>query len=173
MVIAMKKTYLTLVVIIILALGSNPVLLAAETPATLDVKTLSARLANQAAMAAFAECSKRGFHTAVAVTNREGNLLAFIRSPLAGPHTIEVSQRKAYTAATYQTPTIRMMEREHLKFSPGVLLLGGGLPINIGGNFYGAIAVSGAPAEKVSGDVDEACANAGVDAIREELEFAE
>ena len=146
---------------------------AAQEPAVIDLKTLSPRLANQAAMSAFLDCAKRGFNVAVAVVARDGNLLAFIRSPLAGPHTIEVSQRKAYTAATYQTPTSQMMQREHLKFSPGVLLLGGGLPINIGGNFYGAIAVSGAPAEKVSGDIDEKCAAMGINTIQEEVEFAE
>jgi uncharacterized protein GlcG (DUF336 family) len=146
---------------------------ATEGPATLAVKTLAARLANQAVVTAYNECSKRGFHVAVALVSREGTLLAFMRSPLAGTHTVEVSQRKAFTAATYQTPTSQMMEREHLKFSPGVLLLGGGLPITIGGHFYGAIAVSGAPAEKTSGDVDEQCARAGIDAIREEVEFAE
>lgn len=31
----------------------------------------------------------------------------------------------------------------------------------------------GAPAEKISGDVDDACARAGIDAIREDIEFAE
>lgn len=29
------------------------------------------------------------------------------------------------------------------------------------------------PAEKISGDVDDACARAGIDAIREDIEFAE
>ena len=62
---------------------------------------------------------------------------------------------------------------EHLKNAPGVLLLGGGVPVQIGGHFYGAIGVSGAPAEMISGDVDDACARAGIDAIREDNEFAE
>jgi uncharacterized protein GlcG (DUF336 family) len=53
------------------------------------------------------------------------------------------------------------------------LLLGGGLPISVGGQFYGGIGVSGAPAEKNAGDVDEECARAGIDIIKEELEFAE
>jgi len=143
-----------------------------ETP-YVETRTLSASLANKAVMAAFDVCSKRGFHIAAALTGRDGNLLAFIRSPLAGPHTVEVSQRKAYTAATYQASTLSMMQREELKFSPNVLLLGGGLPIRIGGHFYGAIGISGAPAEKVSGDVDEQCAQAGIDAVREAIEFSE
>ena len=31
----------------------------------------------------------------------------------------------------------------------------------------------GAPFEKVIGDIDEACANAGIDAVREDIEFAD
>jgi uncharacterized protein GlcG (DUF336 family) len=146
--------------------------LADEIP-FVQTRTLSATLANQAMLAAYSECSKRGFHVAVALTSRDGQLQAFLRSPLAGPHTVQVSQRKAYTAATYQSSTLSMREREELKFSPGVLLLGGGLPISIGGHFYGAIAVSGAPAEKITGDVDQQCAQSGIDAIREVLEFSE
>ena len=49
-----------------------------------------------------------------------------------------------------------MMSMKELAFSPGVLLVGGGLPINIGGHFYGGVGVSGAPFEKVIGDFDEA-----------------
>jgi uncharacterized protein GlcG (DUF336 family) len=146
--------------------------LADEAP-FIETRTLSAAMAHKAVLAAFDECSKRGFHVAAALTGRDGTLLAFIRSPLAGPHTVEVSQRKAFTAATYQASTLSMMQRDELKFSPGVLLLGGGLPIRIGGHFYGAIAISGAPAEKVSGDVDEQCAQAGIDAIRDAIEFSE
>ena len=144
----------------------------AEQQPVVTLKALNAHIANEAAMAAYQACSNRGFHVAVAVNDRQGRLLAFIRSPLSGPHTIKVSIRKAFTAATYRTPTSSMMNRKHLARSPGVLLLGGGLPIDIGGNFYGAIAVSGAPAEKSPGDVDEACAQAGIDAISEAIEFA-
>ena len=134
---------------------------------------LGAEAAHTVAVAALRECRGRGYQVAVAVVDRGGRLLAFARDPLAGTHTIEVSQRKAFTAATYQSPTSAMMGRAELAASPGVLLLGGGLPIRVGGHFYGAVAVSGAPAEKVSGDVDEACAQAGIEAVRETLEFAE
>ena len=99
--------------------------------------------------------------------------MAFARDPLAGPHTIDVSQGKAYAAATFVTPTSEMMTNEHLRFAPRALLIGGGVPISIGGHLYGAVGVSGAPARKTTGDVDEECAQAEIDAIREELEFME
>ncbi len=146
---------------------------AEENQAFVTSRSLSAGLAQQAAGAAMAACRERGYQVAVAVTDRYGNLLAFVRDPLAGHHTIAVSQRKAYTAATYQSNTIAMQGRDDLARSPGVLLLGGGVPIRVAGHFYGAIAVSGAPAEKVTGDVDQTCAEAGIDHIGEALEFAE
>jgi len=59
-----------------------------------------------------------------------------------------------------------------LIYAPRVLLLGGGVPIQTSGYFYGGIDVSGAPAEKISGDTDDLCAKAGIEAIREVLDFA-
>ena len=49
------------------------------------------------------------------------------------------------------------------------MMSAGGVPINAGGSILGAIGVSGAP----SGEVDEACAQAGIDAISDDLEMAE
>lgn len=145
-----------------------------DTEVTVTMKSLSSAIANSLAMAAFDECSQRGYHVSAAVVDRGGHLLAFVRSPLAGPHTVDVATSKAYTAASFQTSTTTMMlEMKELAFSPGVLLVGGGLPISVGGYFYGGIGVSGAPFEKVIGDIDEACAQAGIDAITEELEFAD
>ena len=50
---------------------------------------------------------------------------------------------------------------------PGVVIIGGGLIVEAGGSLVGAVGVSGAP----GGDADEACARAGIDAIRDKLEF--
>lgn len=136
-------------------------------------RALSMDLANHLVTSAANECRKQGFQVAVAVVDRAGNLLAFMRDPLAGPHTIDVSQRKAYTSATYQSSSGSMMASEHLRFTPGVILLRGGLPIQVGGQFYGAVGVSGAPAKKTPGDADEECARAGINAISDALEFAE
>ena len=44
----------------------------------------------------------------------------------------------------------------------------GGLPIEVGGALVGAVGVSGAP----SGVTDEECAQAGVDAVLDDLEMA-
>jgi uncharacterized protein GlcG (DUF336 family) len=45
---------------------------------------------------------------------------------------------------------------------------GGGLPIQVGGALLGAVGVSGAP----SGETDEACAQAGLAPLLEELELS-
>lgn len=139
---------------------------AAQEAPTLPVAQLKPEVANRVAVAAFQACSKRGYQTSVAVVGRDGNLLAFLRSPLSGPHTIETSQRKAYTAASTQTATSRLQSRPDLSFAPGMLLIAGGVPICAAGACYAAVAVSGAdPA------VDELCAKAGMAAVREDLEF--
>ncbi len=134
-------------------------------------RNLTAPIATQLAMAAYQDCTGKGYHVAAAVVGRQGRLLAFVRSPLAGPHTIEVSQGKAYTAATFKTPTTQLMGRDFMRDIPGALIFGGGLPINIGGHFYGGVGVSGAPEKKKPGDVDDECAAAGIAAITEEIEL--
>lgn len=148
----------------------------AEEPAYLQTRVLSLALANQLALNAAQHCRRQGYQVAVAVVDRGGRLLSFVRDPLAGAHTIEVAQRKAFSAATFQTSTLDLQGRggmQRLNSVSEVLLVGGGVPVQVGGRFYGAVGVSGAPAEQVTGDVDHACAEAGIASIRETLEFAE
>lgn len=137
-----------------------------EMPNTIATESLSQNLANMAVLTAVEDCTKRGYKVSAAMTGRDGNLMAFLRNPLSGPHTIEVSQRKAYSSATLQAPTSAMASRPDLSFAPGILLITGGVPVSVGGKFYGGIAVAGAEP-----DIDEKCAIAGVEAITEAIEF--
>jgi uncharacterized protein GlcG (DUF336 family) len=50
---------------------------------------------------------------------------------------------------------------------PRVVMLGGGMLIEGGGAILGGIGVSGAP----SGEADDKCAKAGIDAIKDALEL--
>lgn len=145
----------------------------AENKLFVTTRTLAFETANQLAIEAAQACRKQGYQVAVSVVDRNGNILAMLRDPLAGAHTLEVSRQKAYTAATFQTATTEMRDFDALRFAPEVLLVGGGVPIKIGGHFYGAVGVSGAPAKKITGDVDEECALAGIAVISEALEFAQ
>jgi hypothetical protein len=91
-----------------------------------------------------------------------------------GPHTPGAAQGKAYTAVTFKLDTLALARTslpggasagiEHL---PGVVTIGGGIPIESAGSIVGAIGVSGAP----GGEADDACAKAGIAAIRDELDF--
>jgi uncharacterized protein GlcG (DUF336 family) len=110
-------------------------LMAIEVPNTVNLESLSPQLANKAVIAAFANCTNRGFKVASAVVGRDGNLWAFLRNPLSGPHTVAVSQQNAYTAATLQASTSEMASRQDLSYTLGILLLVGGAPISIGGKF--------------------------------------
>lgn len=147
----------------------------ADSPPFVTTRTLAPAVAQQAVMAALDACAGRGYQVAVALVGRDGQLLAFARDPLAGPHTIAVAQRKAWTANSFRTATSALMERDSSSFMrdiPGALLIGGGVPVTVGGHLYGGLGVSGAPAEKSPGDVDHGCAQAGIAAISETLELA-
>lgn len=152
----------------VVSLGASTLAIALEMPNTVTTESLSQKLANKAVVAAVEDCTKRGYKVSAALAGRDGNLLAFLRNPLSGPHTIETSQRKAFSSATLQAPTSAMKSRPDLNYAPGILLIVGGVPISVGGKFYGGIAVAGAEPED-----DEKCALAGIEAISEILEFGE
>jgi uncharacterized protein GlcG (DUF336 family) len=59
------------------------------------------------------------------------------------------------------------MPQAAVRLLPGVVALGGGLTIESGGSIAGGLGVSGAP----GGEADEACAKAGIEAVRDRLEF--
>ena len=92
-----------------------------------------------------------------------------VRADGAGPHTVDSSRKKAYTAASFRRSTTelaglinKMPTLEALReINDQVLMLGGGLPIEIGGEVVGGIGVGGAP----GAHLDDACAQAGLDAI--------
>ncbi len=143
----------------------------AEDAPYVTLRSLTAPLATQLALAAYEDCTAKGYHVAAAVVGRDGRLLAMVRSPLSGPHTIKVSEGKAFTAATFRTGTSRLMGRDFMRDIPGAMIWGGGLPINIGGHFYGGVGVAGAPEKEKPGDVDDECAAAGIAAVAEEIEM--
>ncbi len=142
--------------------------LAAEDPPVVELRTLSFRVAHNIVLAAVQACAERGYKVSASVVDRNGNLSAFLRDPLSGPHTVEVSQRKAFTSATSQTSTRQLSSRADLNFAPGMLLIVGGVPIRFNGHFYGGVAVAGATPE-----MDEKCAKAGIRAVSNTLEFVE
>lgn len=137
-------------------------------------KSLSPELAFDLARASLANCRTRGYQVAVAVVDRFGVTQVILRDRFAGPHTLSTASGKAWTAVTFRTSTAELnalsqpgMMQAGIRQLPGTVILGGGLTIEAAGSLVGAVGVSGAP----GGDADEACAKAGIDAIRDKLDF--
>ena len=141
---------------------------------TFSVKVLTPETALKAAQAALNSCRNRGFQATVAVVDRMGVVQVLLRDRFAGPHTPDMATAKAYTAASFRTNTSELAEASQpgrpasgIRHRPGVAAVGGGLMIEAGGTLLGAIGVSGAPGARE----DDACAAAGIAAIREDIEL--
>ena len=162
------------VAVVVVALGAAVMAPLAAQQATHTVKLLTPETALAAAQAALAHCRHAGYQVAVAVVDRSGVLQVLLRDRLAGAHTVDVAQRKAWSAASFRVGTaVLAVETQAgrplsgLRHMPQVAAVGGGLPIEGGGSLLGAIGVSGAP----GGDADQACAAAGIKAIADAIEF--
>lgn len=126
-------------------------------------------LAGKAVQAAIEACKKDGYKVSVSVVDRAGVLRSMGRADGAGPHTVDSSRKKAYTAASLRRPTTELAElinkvptlQALREMNDSVIMLGGGLPIEITGEVVGGIGVGGAP----GAHLDDACAQAGLDAI--------
>ena len=142
--------------------------------ATYAVRLLTPETALKAAQAALKSCRDRGFQATVAVVDRMGVVQVLLRDRFAGPHTPDMASAKAYTAVSFRTNTTELAEASQpgrpasgIRHRPGIAAVGGGLMIEAGGSLLGAIGVSGAP----GGREDDACAAAGIAAIREDIEL--
>lgn len=134
-----------------------------------EIKLLDLKSAQRAVNIALRTCQNDGFRVSVAVVDRSGNLLTQSRHPLAGPHTVGSSFGKAFTSASLGQPTANLANAiaqnpalDGLRdMDDRLVILAGGLPIVMDGERVGGIGVGGAP----GGDLDEACAAAGLEAI--------
>jgi uncharacterized protein GlcG (DUF336 family) len=155
-----------------LALGSSWAV--AGDDAIVIYKSLSPETALEAAQAALKQCRADGFQVAVAVVDRFGQPQVMLRDRFAGLPAADTATSKAYTALSFRAATSELAKSiksgqmdAGLARLPHVAMLAGGLAIEAGGTLLGGIGVSGAP----GGDKDEACAKAGLDAIRDRIDF--
>lgn len=122
---------------------------------------------------AVASCAKQGYAETAVVVDADGVRQAVLRGDRAGSHSLDSAFDKAYTAASFKNDTTALVERSKTVpgFSalftqlPHLILIGGGLVIKLGDEVIGAIGAGGAP----GGQLDDACARAGVDAVRDQL----
>ena len=140
--------------------------------ATFSIKSLTPETAVKLAQATLDACRAEGFQVAVAVVDKGGNAQALIRDRYAGPHTPRTATLKAYTAVSFRTNTTGLADNSQagkeasgVRNIPGVLMLGGGVTIETGGELIGGVGVSGAP----GGQLDENCAVKGLEAIADDL----
>ena len=136
----------------------------------LTTHRISAALANEAVGAAVASCAKQGYSETAVLLDSDGVRQAVLRGDGAGIHTLDSANDKAYTSLTFRTDTGALVQRAQVlgpltSKLPHLLLFQGGLVIKIGDEVVGAIGAAGAP----GGPLDEACARAGLDAIRDRL----
>jgi len=177
----MKKITCFFCFMMALSLSVNSKEVEEEAPSIYSFKSLSIESASIAAWGALKECRKMGYSVAVAVVDRGGNVQALLRDRFAGPHTTETAIRKAWTANSFRQSTsdLAILLKEgkipnQVQHNPGALLVGGGIKIEAQGEIVGGIGVSGAPPGKSEKEsIDGACAKAGVDIIKDAIEFGD
>jgi len=138
-------------------------------------KVLPLELSTQAAMAAIKKCHDNGFKVSVAIVDQSGLLKVQLKADGAGPHTLDSSRRKAYTANSLRDSThkyaVLVTQKPELqslaRLNENILLLGGGFPIKIGGEVVGGIGVGGAPGI----EFDEVCASAALKVLKADDTF--
>lgn len=144
----------------------------------IDVRMLSAPLANELVGQAVASCAQQGYAVTAVVVDLDGVRQAMLRGNGAPIHTVDFAYNKAYSAATLtlarkedSTKTVaeRMSKNPASTLPatppPHITYAAGGVTIMAGGMAIGAIGVSGAP----GGNFDDACARAGIAKIQDRL----
>lgn len=138
-------------------------------------KELSLDLVIKAAMAAINKCADDGFKVSVAIVDNAGLIKVQLKADGAGPHTLDSSRRKAYTANSLRgsTQKFAVLTADNLELrglanmNEHILLLGGGFPIKIEGKVVGGIGVGGAPGIKF----DEICASVALGVLNADDTF--
>lgn len=141
----------------------------AQADGLINSHKIPAALANEAVAAVVDACAKQNYTETAVLVDADGVRLALLRGDGAGAHTLDSAFYKAYTAATFKSDTTAIFERAKTSPTvtnlatklPNLVLAGGGLVIKMGNEVLGAIGASGAP----GGDLDDACAKAGLDKI--------
>ena len=132
--------------------------------------SLPLALAVKAATTAIATCASNGYPVSAVVVDPSG----VIKLEAKGDHstilTTTSAFRKAYTVVTFG-PIFRFDASSAfaaLATLPDIALLPGGVAIKVGDEIVAALGVGGSP----GGDKDEACAQAGVASIKDDLASA-
>jgi uncharacterized protein GlcG (DUF336 family) len=135
------------------------------------IQTLSLATAVQLIEAAEQASVDIGVAMAIAIVDHSGMLKAFHRMDgLERQVTVDLVQSKAYTAASFRTPTHMLAENASANPAflasvsniPGFTLIGGGYPISDGEVVVGGIGVGGGSAEQDMQVAEAALASLGM-----------
>jgi uncharacterized protein GlcG (DUF336 family) len=137
----------------------------------LSRRDLSYPIARTIAEVAIESCGSHGYAVSAVVVDRAGDTVVAMRADNASPHTMENARRKAYTARSFKVSTAAYAKRfadndplvRQQVTLPNVIAIPGGLPIKAGEDVIGGVGVSGSPG------VDEACVQAGLDKVADQL----
>lgn len=137
-------------------------------------KILPLDLTIQAATAALKQCHDDGYKVSVAIVDQAGLIKVQLKADGAGPHTLDSSYRKAYTANSLRGSThkfaVMIANKAELQglalMNENILLLGGGFPIIIDGETMGGVGVGGAPGV----ELDETCARAALKVLKADMQ---
>ena len=140
---------------------------------TLPTHRIPVALAMEAASETVSACAKQGYRETALVVDADGATIVALRGDGAGVHTLDSARDKAYTAVSFKNDTLALAERAKGEDSiaplaklPHVMFFGGGVVIKLGDETIGAIGAAGAPGAKL----DDACAHAGLEKIRDRLQ---
>ncbi len=157
---------------ILLSVALAAIATTAQAQGILTQRNISQAMALAVAQGALETCTQQGHRISVTVVDRSGNILVVLRGDGAGPHTLDSSRMKAYSSASFGAPPMNFFNAivaapgtPNVNSIPNISPLGGGVPIRAGNELIGAVGVGGAP----GGNLDEACANAGIERIRAQL----
>jgi uncharacterized protein GlcG (DUF336 family) len=164
-----RKSIMPLLVGMLAAGGAAPAL----ADGLIAAHKIPAALANEAVAETVAACAKQNYAETAVVVDVDGVRIALLRGDGAGAHTLDSAYYKAYTAASFKADSTAVVERAKanptlqklLEKLPYTVEAGGGLVIKLDNEVLGAIGAAGAPGF----DLDDACAKAGLDKIRDRL----
>ena len=134
----------------------------------------NARIGVDHGAAAMVSCEERGYQVGVTVVDRFGQPQAYLKNRYAGLHVYDTSRRKAWTAVSFRTSTSALAEQTKagsnasaIRLLDHALPLGGGLVVYSG---EGSI-VAGIGVWCPGPELDEVCAQDGIDAIEDDIAF--
>lgn len=139
----------------------------------ITVKHLGLDLATKVAQETLNACRADGYNVSVVVVDRSAQVQVVLRDNLATRFTTQIAEEKANAVILSGVSSAifrknRADIKDEMNEVDGISVLDGGLPITAAGSTVAAIGVSGAP----GGEKDAACAEKGIAAIAEALEFA-